>query len=169
MTIASTSIQTQTLAVGSLVQRKGYFTKLLSLGDLADEKELERRVGYGPGLLRLGWYVLLMVENTPGPNDFELGGHTHFSGSRIRGHTNDPKEHVEDSLRAQGIDVMRSRAISAQRFTTTGPERLAKITPVISTGTYWNPDPNPIPQWKLINPMTFLVSAFHPGSASLKS
>lgn len=157
-------IETETLAVDSIVTRRGYFTKRHTLGDLRDANELERRIGYGPGLLRLGWYVLLMVERTPQPDEFELGGYSHFSGSQIRGHSANPGPHVEKSLQADAVDVMRSRALSAANFTLTGPTRLAKVVPVIKTGTYWHPDPNPIPQWRLTAPMKFVVSAFYPGA-----
>ena len=70
---------------------------------------------------------------------------------------------MEASLRAQSVDVLRSRAASARNFSISGPQRLAKISPVLRCQVFWHPDPNPIPQWELTEPMEFVVSAFYGG------
>jgi hypothetical protein len=158
-----TTLLNPPLAVGSTVQRKGFFTKRHTLGDLSDGRELERRIGYSPGTLASGWYVLLMIGRPPGPAEFMLAGFSHFSGGHVRGHQAVVGEHVEASLRAQSVDVLRSRAASARNFSISGPQRLAKISPVLRCQVFWHPDPNPIPQWELTEPMEFVVSAFYGG------
>ncbi|WP_284620160.1 hypothetical protein [Aquabacterium humicola] len=160
---SSGSTSPDALAVGVPVQRAGYFTKRHCLGDLANAAELERRIGFAPGRLTAGWYVLFMVDRPPTAREFELGGYTHFSGSRQRGHTASPGESAEEWLHAHAIDILRQREKVAANFTVTGPERLTKIVPVTRTGVYWHPQPNPIPQWRLFDesPMRFVVHAFH--------
>lgn len=150
--------------VGSTVRTAGFFTKLHTLGDLRDEKELERRLGFEPGSLSLGWYVLFMLGRPPVPSEFRLGGYTHFSDGHIRGHRTPKGPHVEDSLRSESIDVLSRKQFSAANFTIDGPQRLTKIVPVLKPQRYWHPDPNPIPQWQLASQMDFIVSAFHKGS-----
>src|SRR5262245_5316801 len=115
------------LGVGTRIQRAGYFTKRKYLGDLSNAKELERRLGYGPGGLTAGWYVLYMVDRTPTAQEFELGGFTHFSGSRIRGHTAQPGESAEEWLKTHSVDILRQRESSSSSFSLAGPERLTKI------------------------------------------
>ncbi len=167
------------LAVGSLIRRKGFFTRRLMLGSLSNGVELERRVGYQPGRLRYGWYVLTMKERVPTPNEFVFGGYTHFSGGRIQGHEKDPAKrgpHMDDSLRAMRIDVEYLKRQQVQSFVLDGPERLIKIVPALSdldseeaaiqAGKYWHPDPSPVPQWQLTAPMLFLVESHHRGTGA---
>jgi hypothetical protein len=158
-----TTLLNPPLAVGSTVQRAGFFAKRHTLGDLSDGRELERRIGYAPGTLASGWHLLVMIGRPPGPDEFVLAGFSHLSGGRVRGHQAIPGEHVEESLRTQSVDVERSRAASARNFSITGPQQLAKISPVLRCQVFWHPDPNPIPQWQLIAPMEFLVAAFYGG------
>jgi len=151
------------LAVGAPIERAGYFTNRKYLGDLKNGAELERRLGYAPGRMTGGWYVLFMIDRTPSAMEFELGGYTHFSGSRERGHTNTPGESAEEWLKTHSVDILRIRQSSADRFTISGPERLTKIVPVIPDGVYWHPDPNPVPQWRLTAPMKFVVDSYYMG------
>lgn len=159
----TTSLVNPPLAVGSIVQRAGFFAKRHTLGDLADGHELERRIGYEPGTLASGWYVLFMTGRAPTMNEFVLGGYSHFSGGRIRGHKTPAGSPVEDSLRAMAVDVPRTRAAAAANFAISGPQRLTKICPVLSCQVFWHPDPNPIPQWQLTAKLEFLVAEFQPG------
>lgn len=159
-----TQLTNAPLVVNTTVQRAGFFAKLHTLGDLRDGSELERRLGFEPGSLALGWYVLLMIGRPPVPSEFRFGGYTHFSDGHIRGHKSPKGPHVEDSLQSESIDVLRSKQISAANFTIQGPQRLTKVVPVLKPKGYWHPDPNPVPQWQLVSAMDFVVSAFHKGS-----
>ncbi|MBL8332068.1 MAG: hypothetical protein JNM08_03150 [Rubrivivax sp.] len=152
------------LTLGSTITLAGYFTKRLVLGDLSDGLELERRIGYSPGTLALGWYVLYMVNRTPTAGEFVMAGYSHFSDGRIQGHLSPENEHVEDSLRRGGVDPMLHRRAQAEHFALAGADRLTKIRPVFKTDVYWHPDPNPIPQWQLTAPMDFQVAQFFPGT-----
>lgn len=111
--------------------------------------------------MKSGWYVLYMIDRPPTATEFELGGYTHFSGSRERGHTETPGESAEEWLKTHAVDILRARQASADRFTIFGPERLTKVVPVMPDGAYWHPDPNPVPQWRLIEKMRFVVDSFH--------
>ena len=153
-------MQTAVLALNDVVRRAGYFTKRKYLGDLGNAGELERRIGFAPGRLSLGYHVLYMIDRPPTASEFELGGFTHFSNSRVRGHTDDPGESAEEWLRSHGVDILRARGSAAERFTLTGPERLTKIGPVLADGIYWHPRPDPIPQWRLSAAMTFRVAEY---------
>lgn len=153
----------EALAVGQRVELTGYFTKRHVLGDLADGAELERRLGFGPGSLRAGWWVLFMAGMPPTANEFELGGYTHFSDSRVRGHVDPDGEHVEQWLRSHAIDVSRQREAHVRRFVLSGPERIVKIRSRVPCQSWWHPDPNPVPQWKLTAEKTFVVAEEHAG------
>lgn len=153
------------LALNTNIHRAGYFTKRHFLGDLANEKELERRIGFSEGTLALGWWVLYMTGSTPSADDFELAGYTHFSDGHIRGHTSSKGAKIEDTF-PPGTDIKRVRGRVAENFKLTGSERLAKIYPRRRPDSYWNAQMNPIPQWKLLNAKQFLVAEYHPGSSS---
>jgi hypothetical protein len=81
--IGMTTLLNPPLAVGSTVQRAGFFAKRHTLGDLSDGRELERRIGYAPGTLASGWHLLVMIGRPPGPDEFVLAGFSHFSGGRV--------------------------------------------------------------------------------------
>jgi hypothetical protein len=153
-------MQTTVLALNEVVRRAGYFTKRKYLGDLTNGAELERRLGFGPARLRIGYYVLYMIDRPPTASEFELGGFTHFSNSRVRGHTEHPGESAEEWLRSHGVAILRAREAAAERFTLEGSERLTKIVPVLPDGVYWHPDPDPIPQWRLSVAMSFRVAEY---------
>lgn len=166
----------ESLNVGDRVDKAGFFTKRHFLGDLSNGYELERRLGYAPLRLRRGWYVLSLLDRPPDRGELVFAGYTHFSGGRIRGHEKDPArrgETMEESLRSEGVNVDWLRADAAHRFTVVGPQRIVKVVPVlrdlddaetsIRQGKYWHPSPQPIPQWILTAPRTFLVEAAFPG------
>jgi hypothetical protein len=166
----------ETLKVGGIIYRRGFFTKMLLLGDPRNGQELERRLGYAPGRLRLGWYLLLLQDGPPSETEFAFAGYSYFSGGKIRGQQKDPNRRgptVEESLRGQGIDVMAARRRQARGFTVEGAERICKIVPAerdmtdhetaIQQGKYWNKDLNPIAQWILLVRAKFLVERYFPG------
>ena len=66
------------LKVGGIVSRSGDVTQLNYLLNVAPG-ELEARLGYEGGRLRLGWYLLLL-EQSVAAGEFTWGGTTKFSG-----------------------------------------------------------------------------------------
>lgn len=66
------------LNVGDALCCRGDVTQLNYLMNVAPE-DLEARLGYEPGRLRLGWYLLLLEQNVR-LGEFIWGGTTEFSG-----------------------------------------------------------------------------------------
>jgi hypothetical protein len=126
---------------------------------------LENLLGYRPGRLSEGWYLLFLLDQISA-NDFELHGYTHFSGGRAKGSALTAKE----ALRTQGVDVERiKRRQATERFKTHGPDRIAKVVPVIEhSGIETYPPGHGIPQWRLTSAKRFRVKALiGPGQAYL--
>jgi hypothetical protein len=146
------------LLPGQTVAMAGFFTKARFLrGQPA--LELERRLGYAPGRLANGWW-LLFLEQMPTPNDFEFMGYSHMSGGVAQGHLR-PGPTAEQQLKSGKFDVfgMKRRTI-LQAFRLSGPDRLAKVVPVADqSGLTPYPPGSGLPQWKLIQPLTFKVVA----------
>jgi|SRR5215469_7432091 len=125
-------------SVGTIDFFKGNFTKALYLRGQSST-ELERRLGYGPGRLASGWWLLFALDR-PAPGNFEFGGYTYFSGSRI----GDPglgtgRPHVEDDLLQNfggtaGMAAAKARHIAALELD--GANRLAKVIPVAKGTDY---------------------------------
>jgi hypothetical protein len=117
--------------------------------------ELERRLGYGPGRLSRGWWLLFALVK-PRPDNFEFGGYTHFSGARI-GHPGlgNARPTVEEELQRDfggPAQVLAAKAAYIARLQTIGHERLAKVLPVapgadypVGSGVYQCNIPRPIP------------------------
>src|SRR5215470_17227242 len=59
-----------------------------------DARELERRVGYGAGRLKDGFY-LLFLNRVPKPDEFELRGYSHLPGGKPVGATDDAEAHLK--------------------------------------------------------------------------
>jgi hypothetical protein len=66
------------LKIGDIVCRSGDVTQLNYLLNVTPG-ELENRLGYETGRLRLGWYLLLL-EQSVAAGEFTWGGTTEFSG-----------------------------------------------------------------------------------------
>ena len=64
-------------SIGVIDGFKRNFTKALYLRS-QPSGECERGLGYGPGRLSQGWWLLFALER-PTPDNFEFGGYTHFS------------------------------------------------------------------------------------------
>ena len=95
-----------------------------------------------------------------------MHGYTHFSGGRAAG----AALTAEEELKARGIDADRIKRRQAnERFTTRGPDRIAKVVPVIDHSDVETYPPGlGIPQWRLMQPKRFMVKAFiGPGEAYL--
>src|SRR4051794_4070052 len=98
-----------------------------------DSAKLEKRIGYGPGRLANGYWLVFALEK-PSPDNFEFGGYTYFSGARI-GHPSlgDSRPTVEASLKADVggdprlVALKRKHVEGLQLF---GYDRLAKLIPV---------------------------------------
>jgi hypothetical protein len=129
--------------------------------------ELERRIGYQPGRLSKGYWLLFALER-PAPDHFEFGGYTYFSGARIGhpalGHS---RPAVEQSLGASlggdaNLSAAKKRHVeSLQLF---GPDRLAKIVPLAAGQEY--PVGSGIYQCNITIPLRCKVVAFiNPGES----
>lgn len=118
---------------------------------------LEQVLGYRPARLSQGWYLLFLLDPVAA-SEFELHGHTHFSGGKAK----DSPLTAEQDLRARGVDVDRIKGRQAvERFKVQGPDRVAKVVPVIEhTDVETYPPGSGIPQWRLVVPKRFKVKAF---------
>src|SRR5436190_1691885 len=147
-------------SVGTVDRFSGNFTKALYLRSQPGD-ELERRLGYGPGRLSQGWWLLFALER-PAPDNFEFGGYTHFSGSRI----GDPglgtgRPHVEQELQRDlggPAQLLAHKGRHSAGLKIDGPERLAKVLPVARGADY--PVGAGIYQCNIPRPITCKVAAF---------
>lgn len=145
------------LVPGKLVRRAGFFTKAAYLRGVG-QAEIEVRLGFKRGRLDAGWWLLFLTD-MPGPDDFEMRGHTQFPGGADQGRS---------ALSGQDLRKHKERLV-AEVFTLKGSARLAKAVP--KSGLPGDPaDPdyppgNGIPQWELRqdHPMTWKVAAFLQG------
>ena len=104
-------------SIGVIDGFKRNFTKALYLRS-QPSGECERGLGYGPGRLSQGWWLLFALER-PTSDNFEFGGYTHFSGARI-GHPSlgNTRPTVEEEL--QKDLVARRRGWQRRRRTSPG-------------------------------------------------
>ncbi|MEA2838601.1 MAG: hypothetical protein QOD89_3151 [Bradyrhizobium sp.] len=145
-----------TFSPGQRVAMTGFFTKARFLRR-QPASELERRLGYAPGRLAKGWW-LLFLEQMPTPDDFEFMGYSYMSGGVSQGHVR-PGPTAEQELKAGKYDVfgLKRRTI-LQTFRLAGPDRLAKVVPIGGeSGSMPYPPGSGFPQWKLIQPLPFRV------------
>jgi hypothetical protein len=145
------------LELNKTVPMKGFITQAKFLRSHS-ASELEQRLGYGTGRLANGWW-LLFLEQMPQPNDYEFMAYSHMSGGVPQGHLNPPGGRTtEQSLQSKGFDmtVLKQKTIR-DTFTLTGPDRLAKVIPVLGGDAY--PQGKGIPQWKLLRDLTFRAVA----------
>jgi hypothetical protein len=152
-------VMAERLTVGGRVTRQGFITRALVLrGKTADR--LEAELGYGPGRLADGWWLLFLLQK-PSAEQFEYAGYTHMSDGRFEGHLAAPADPrtAEQHLRDDGMDLagLKRRTIE-NTFRVIGPERLAKVVPVREGSEY--PAGLGQPQWRLVMPMEFAVAAF---------
>lgn len=145
------------LALNARVKRKGFITQVQFLR-CQPSSELEKRLGYGQDTLNDGWW-LLFLEELPSPNDFEYMGYTYMSGGIPQGHL-DPQGGLtaEERLRLARYDVHGlKRKTIRDVFTLIGHKRLAKLVPIRKATDF--PPGTGLPQWRLINALSFRVAA----------
>jgi len=144
---------TPPLTLGTTHVAKGFVTKAMYLRSQPGA-ELERRLGFAPGRLSRGWW-LLFLEDMPTAADFEFRGYTQMPGGIPMGHVNPTGLNAEQRLRQDGYDVSRLKAMRiVDTLRIAGPERLAKVIPIDPPG---GPSSMPIPyppgsgfpQWEL--------------------
>jgi hypothetical protein len=157
-----------TLVLGGTVYLRGDVTQNRWVG-ARSASELERSVGYGPGRLAKGWWVLLLKQALS-PEDFKFSGITLRSGGRLGLPAATPaldqqRAHVSDQILAQrgaaGYQDLQQNALRS--ITPTGETRLVKIIPVTPHSDTMAPeDQYPMGggglQWTLIRPCRFLVA-----------
>jgi hypothetical protein len=125
-------------SVGTEAKFFGNFTQAKYLRNHS-AAELERRIGYGPGRLAEGWWLLFALEK-PDPLHFEFGGYTYFSGARI----GDPRlgaarGTVDASLNADlggDAQLLEVKKRQIEGMTLVGYDRLTKVIPVAAGSEY---------------------------------
>lgn len=171
------------LKVGDLVRRRGDVTQLNYVLNVVPG-ELEARLGYERGRLRLGWYLLLL-EQSVASGEFTWGAWTDFSGGTDPGRTETflGKEYripVQDLKRFDlfeqaGFDEGRSEKALDTMFARelqwlndrASHNRIAKVVPVIGhdDDKFWlaqYPDAargRGVKQWTLRTGKKFRVAA----------
>lgn len=159
----------QQLTVGANASVKGNITTLVWTG-VRPAESIERAIGYAPGRLSAGYWLLLLKAPLVGA-DFELAGTTLRSGGKVGLPGSTPAEEssrktvqkqIEDERGRDGYLDLKAWAL-ANGGAITGPNRLAKIIAV--TGD----DPHVMPniqypmgggglQWNLVAEKEFLVA-----------
>jgi hypothetical protein len=140
----------------------GNFTKALYLRSQSAE-ELEARIGYGSGRLAQGWWLLFALER-PAADNFEFGGYTHFSGSRIGppalANARPTVESDLEKVLGGPAALQKRRAAAVEELQLSGPDRLAKVLPVARGNEY--PVGTGIFQCNIPRPIRCRVAAFVP-------
>jgi hypothetical protein len=177
------------LGVGKHVERRGDVTQLNSLINVAP-RELESRIGFAAGRLRLGWYLLLLDQSVA-VGEFTWGGWTEFSGGtdpkRVETFQGQEyripvqdlkrfdlyKESGFDEAKAEGaLDTFLARELQFLNDRTSH-NRIAKVVPVIGHDDekFWltqYPDVaagHGVKQWTLRVKKKFLVAAKVPADS----
>lgn len=123
------------LTIGELRGFTGNVTTLNWIGPRPAE-EVERNLGFGPGRLSRGYWVILLKQALK-PIDFEFDGNTLRSGGRFglpatTATADSARMRVHDDIRNRlgqaGYLALQERAL--QLIQRTGPERIAKVIPV---------------------------------------
>jgi hypothetical protein len=146
------------LVFGSHHAMKGVFLQASALRSHSPA-ELERRLGYTPGRLAEGW-TLLLLEEMPAPDDFELMEFAKMSaGPPGRLSVRAGKSAREILAESGGNMLQLKQKTIADHFRLSGPDRLARIAPVDDPyGLMPFPPGGGIPQWQLVRPLSFRVA-----------
>lgn len=144
------------MTIGDVVSRAGFVTRQINLQGQS-LREIEVRLGYHAGRLSKGAYFLVALE-LPQNSGFDLAGYSQVAAH----HTNERYGNLNDPSNAS-LDRMKN--IASSGWGLTGKDRLVKIVPVVGhDDTMTDDDQYPvgsgIPQWKLTQPIKFLVEDF---------
>jgi hypothetical protein len=158
------------LSVGELRPFSGNVTTLNWIG-VRPAADIERNLGYGPGRLGAGFWVLLLKQQLK-PTDFDFDGTTLRSGGRLglpgaTGASDAARMRVHDQIMrergAAGYAELQQRVLRGIRLR--GPDRIAKVIPVTPHDSAMSPaDQYPMGggglQWtiKRDHPCIFLVA-----------
>ena len=147
-------------SVGVLGGGSGNFTEALYLRSQS-AGEIEQRLGFGPGRLSRGWWLVFALEK-PLPDNFDFGGYTDFSGGRI-GHprVGGSRPKVEEELEQDlggPAQVLAARARRIATLQITRADRVAKVAPVAAGSDY--PVGSGFPQFNIPHAIKCKVAAF---------
>ncbi len=158
------------LTIGAQRPFTGDVTTLIWIG-ARPPRDIEAGLGYGPGRLARGYYILLLKQPLS-PADFNFAGTTMRSGGRVGLPEATPRA---DQARARIHDqVMSERGAGGyaelqraalRQIAYTGPRRIAKVLPVIDHDEAMSPKAQyPMGggglQWRLVQPCNFLIACF---------
>jgi len=166
-------VNPKTLREGDHPEIGGCVLRLSDIrGRLRDE--VEQRLGYRPGRLLDGWWLLFLLE-VPLSSQFELFGYTHMSGGKFA----DSDKKPEEALRAKGVSdawIAETKESVIKKYLTVlpVPERIVKIIPMITdnedeaafppgSGVNRYPPGQGILQWRLTDNLKFAVKSFIDG------
>jgi hypothetical protein len=144
----------------------GDFTMLHYVQHLG-ASELERTVGFAKGRLDQGFLIVALADDELlGPDDFELGASTRFSGAVIKKDADGKGIGIGHLLQARGQDVRLLKQKVAAFLASRGDRRPAKILPNLRhTDGMIYPDAEArgpglrsgVPQFKLLVPKKFTI------------
>jgi len=157
--------------VGSLFTTTGDITTLNWIG-VRPRESVERSLGFAPGRLAAG-YWLLLLKNSLAAGDFEFGGTTLRSGGKegLPGKTAQEEaarikvaERIREERGEDGYNHLKAWALRTSGVII-GPNRLAKVLPVTAhdaslTSAEQYPMGGGGLQWNLKNPRDFLTAMF---------
>ncbi len=148
--------------VGRLGGFSGYFTQAWYLRK-QPEAELADRLGYEKGRLSDGWLLLFALAK-PLVENFEFGGYTHLSGSRLGPPAlGDARMHVEESLSkllggATAVSKLKEQRL--RELELSGHKRLAKVIPKKGGNVF--PAGSGIFQCRMKEPISCKIAAWIP-------
>ena len=156
------------LTLGNINSQTGNVTTLNMIQGLPPRR-IEQNVGYRPGRLASGYWILILKAPL-GPEDFEFDGNTMRSGGRdgLPASTlasDEARRRIHDTiLTERGIQGYRDlQKLMLLSVSISGPERLCRVQPVERVAGDFDPSVEyPMGggglQWKLIRPKPFLAA-----------
>ncbi|MEM9870543.1 MAG: hypothetical protein AAF822_04745 [Pseudomonadota bacterium] len=168
--------------VGTTVTTAGYITNLKSiLVGGSSSAEIERKLGYAPGSLKDGYWLLVLAQSSiiqtkdvsanRMKDDFEFRGYTHFEDGIPSGEDINVHESLERKLSSNAIDqstFRRKVEQAAAKLNRGGVERVAKVYPLNPAAKAGYEPGSGVVQFKLTEPKSFDVVAKVEAGESLK-
>lgn len=149
-----------------VVSAMGDFTMLKYIATLGPD-ELERAVGYEPGRLKSGfWIVVLAGSESLSAEDFELRASSRYPGGAVRRTAPGANGNFEEVLASRGQDVAQLKRKVARFFARRGGNTPAKVLPNLrhTEGMLYpaaealGPGiPCGVPQFTLLTPKRFVI------------